>query len=258
MGFDRSNLDKVLFLDIETVRQAKVITDLDERGQDLFKKKFHKQIEETLKITPVAFEDSVAIEHVYRTQAPLMPEFGKIICISFGLIKEGTLKIYSYYGIDEKVILNKFFNLLVTYGIEFLVGHNIKGFDSPYTSIRFLANGLSLPRIFQTMDLKPWEMPFKDTQLMWQFGARYWSSLDLVAYTLGIPSPKETMTGADVGNYYWSDTPIYVEGDIEPLPMEARLKKIGFYCEGDVETGGRAFCKMYGIEINSVTRSITI
>jgi len=248
-------LSKLLFLDIETVRQTKALSMLDERGRELFKKKFRHQIDEELKLY-VRSEDPGAVElfretaeeDVYKTQAALSPEFGRIVCISCAMIKGDELKIKSYYGDDENMILSDFCtNVLNVYDILCLVGHNGKGFDFPYLTIRMLANKLTIPKKLQVMNLKPWEMPFMDTQQIWQFGnGRHWASLDLVAYTLGLPSPKDQMDGSQVGGWYFGE----IKDAILP-PFEERIKKIAQYCEKDTAVMANCFLLIHGY--NAIT-----
>jgi predicted PolB exonuclease-like 3'-5' exonuclease len=57
------------------------------------------------------------------------------------------------------------------------------------------------------------------------------TSLDLLAYTLGIPSPKENMDGSMVGHAYW---------------VEQRLDDIRQYCERDVLTVAQVFLRFQG------------
>ena len=85
-------IEKILFLDIETVPQAELWTDLSETEQKLWDKKTRFQRK----------EDTEA-EEFYKERAGIMAEFGKIICISIGMLeKSNTLKIKSFADHDEK------------------------------------------------------------------------------------------------------------------------------------------------------------
>ena len=44
--------------------------------------------------------------------AGIYAEFGKIICISLGFINGEEFRIKSFYGDDEKVLLNEFITLV--------------------------------------------------------------------------------------------------------------------------------------------------
>ena len=91
-------LEKVLFLDIETVPQLGNWDDLSETDQYLWDKKTRFQRK----------EDFTA-EEFYKERGGIMAEFGKIICISVGIQeKNGKLMIKSFFGDDEKILLQEF------------------------------------------------------------------------------------------------------------------------------------------------------
>ena len=99
---EKIRLDKILFLDIETVPQEQSFEKLDAKSRELWlnKSKFINK-------TP-SDED-----HLYN-RAGIYAEFGKIVCISTGYFtvtgKEKQLHIKSYYGDDEKALIASFIN----------------------------------------------------------------------------------------------------------------------------------------------------
>jgi len=66
-------LEKVLFLDIETVPQTYLFPDLDEETKNLFEAK-----------TRFMQNDEKSYEQLYNDRAGIYAEFGKIVCISVG------------------------------------------------------------------------------------------------------------------------------------------------------------------------------
>ena len=90
-------LDKVLFLDIETVPQQSSYKDLSERMSGLWDKKA-KQLTQREGVSQSA-------EEIYN-RAGIYSEFGKIVCISLGMIhgedKNLEFRLKSFYGDDEK------------------------------------------------------------------------------------------------------------------------------------------------------------
>jgi hypothetical protein len=77
---------------------------------------------------------------------------------------------------------------------------------------------------------KPWEIPHLDTMELWKFGDyKSYISLDLLAYVLSVPSPKDDIDGSMVSSIY------YIEKDI------ARIVR---YCEKDVLTLANVFRRM--------------
>jgi predicted PolB exonuclease-like 3'-5' exonuclease len=117
---------------------------------------------------------------------------------------------------------NKVFNNAIVKGWK-LCGHNIKAFDVPCLGKRMLYNGISPSSNIMVGDKKPWEIPFVDTSELFSFGS--WSmqkslSLDLLACSLGVDSPKDDISGKEVTKAYWNGE-------------EERIKE---YCEKDVNT----------------------
>ncbi len=215
-------LDKVLFLDIETVPGAGLWEDLTEAEQMLWDKKTRFQRKE-----------DVEAGDFYVERGGIMAEFGKIICITIGMLeKNDTLKIKSFSGHDEKKMLLEFGEIFNSPRLRdvILCAHNGKEFDFPWIARRFLINGLMPPVPFQMFGKKPWEIPHIDTMELWKFGDyKTFVSLELLAHVFGIPTPKDDIDGSMVSSIY------YIEKD---------LQRIVDYCEKDVLTLANVFRRM--------------
>ena len=215
-------LEKVLFLDIETVPQFGNWRDLDETEQYLWDKK-----------TKFQRKEEFTAEEYYTERGGIMAEFGKIICISVGILeKNGKLKIKSFYGDDEKKLLEEFGVIFNSPKLRevILCAHNGKEFDFPWIARRFLINGMQPPLPFQMFGKKPWEIPHLDTMELWKFGDyKSFISLELLAHLFGIPTPKDDIDGSMVASIY------YIEKD---------LFRIVQYCEKDVLTLANVFRRM--------------
>lgn len=214
-------LDKILFLDIETVPLASDWNELSETDQHLWEKKTRFQRKE-----------EITGEEFY-SRAGVMAEFGKIICISVGMTdKNETLKIKSFYGDDEKKLLIEFgeiFNSPKLYDVM-LCAHNGKEFDFPWIARRFLINGMMPPAPFQLFGKKPWEIPHIDTMELWKFGDyKSFVSLELLAHLFGIPTPKDDIDGSMVAEVYYKEKDLF---------------RIVLYCEKDVLTLANVFRRM--------------
>ncbi len=213
---------KVLFLDIETVPEVGNWNELNPEWQTLWTKKVDKQLGESE--TP---------EEFYGKRAGILAEFGKIICISCGLISEDNkIRLKSFYGDDERKILKEF-NELVS-GKYFnsnviLCAHNGKEFDFPFMARRMIINEIQLPSALSLQGKKPWEIPHLDTMELWKFGDyKHYTSLNLLAAVLGIPTPKDDIDGSQVASVYYDDHD---------------LERIKTYCEKDVLTVAQIFRK---------------
>ncbi len=215
-------LEKVLFLDIETVPQFGKWEELDTVNQYLWEKK-----------TKFQRKDEFTAEEFYTERGGIMAEFGKIICISVGIIeKSGKLMIKSFYGDDEKKMLEEFGEIFNRPKLRdvILCAHNGKEFDFPWIARRFLINGMQPPLPFQLFGKKPWEIPHLDTMELWKFGDyKSFISLELLAHLFGIPTPKDDIDGSMVASIY------YIEKD---------LFRIVQYCEKDVLTLANVFRRM--------------
>jgi 3'-5' exonuclease len=212
---DKINVEDILFLDIETVPMTSSYELLNPAMQALWDKKSNQ----------FRSPDQTAGE-VYE-RAGIYSEFGRIICISVGLIKESNpfiFRLKSFYGDDENVILTDFSAMLSkfsrTHKEALLCAHNGKEFDYPYIARRMIINGLIIPEILDNAGKKPWEIKLLDTMDLWKFGDyKNYTSLDLLTSILGIPSPKDDIDGSMVAGIY------YDKKDIE---------RIVRYCEKDV------------------------
>ncbi len=215
-------LEKVLFLDIETVPQYGNWDEMDESLQKLWDKKtLHQR------------KDDFTAEEFYKERGGIMAEFGKIICISVGILdKSDKIMIKSFAGDDEKKLLEEFGEIFNRPKLRdvILCAHNGKEFDFPWIARRFLINGMEPPKPFQLFGKKPWEIPHLDTMELWKFGDyKSYVSLELLANVFGLPTPKDDIDGSMVASMYW---------------IEKDLFRIVQYCEKDVLTLANVFRRM--------------
>lgn len=239
---DNVRVEDVMFLDIETVPVASSYDHLSPAMQALWDKK-SKQFR-----TP----DQTG-KDVYE-RAGIYSEFGKIICISVGVIREKNpfiFRLKTFYGKDEKSVLSEFSGMISKFGRgnkeALLCAHNGKEFDFPYIGRRMIINGLPIPELLDNAGKKPWEVKLLDTMDLWKFGDyKNYTSLDLLTSVLGIPTPKDDIDGSMVAGIFYN---------------EDDLKRIVYYCEKDVLAIARVllrFMNLPGIEddkIESVTFS---
>jgi DNA polymerase elongation subunit (family B) len=219
------NLYRILFLDIETAPMVADFDDLPEQFKPLWEKKANR----------LKNEEELSAADLFD-RAGIYAEFGKIICISVGFFHkeedELTLRIKSFFGHDEMEILADFCTLLNEHfnsAAHYLCAHNGKEFDFPYLSRRMLINGVDLPYLLDNFGKKPWETTLIDTMELWKFGDyKSYTSLELLAAIFNIPTPKDDISGKDVGRVYWK------ENDLE---------RIAHYCSKDVVTIARLYLK---------------
>jgi DNA polymerase elongation subunit (family B) len=179
------------------------------------------------------------IEMIYNEKGGILAEFGKIICISVGMVRDAstgkTIRLKSFAHDDEETLLKQFKQLLEDHyntPYHVICGHNSKEFDIPYICRRMLINGIPLPGILDIAGKKPWEVNHLDTLELWKFGDyKAFTSLALLCHVFHIPTPKDDISGADVARVY------YEEND---------LKRIRVYCEKDVVALIQLFLRLQG------------
>lgn len=223
---DNLDIANVLFLDIETVSGKATFGELN----DDFKKLWGLKSKQILRKYDEELTEE-EIDELYPEKAGIYAEFGKIICISVGIIvrnhqtKQLAVRLKSFASDDEAELLRDFSKLIEQYynspHKHFFCGHNLREFDIPYICRRMLIHQLALPRTLDIAGKKPWETKhFLDTLEMWKFGDyKNYTSLKLLAACFGFPSPKDDIDGSEVGRVYW---------------QEQDLDRIARYCEKDV------------------------
>jgi predicted PolB exonuclease-like 3'-5' exonuclease len=219
-------LTNILFLDIETATEYPTYAQLPAEKKLLWDEKA-QSLKQSETDTP---------EQLYE-KAGLFAEFGKIVCISMGIVYNNSngrfIKVKSFYGNDERNILIAFADFLhrnFNTAEKSLCAHNGKGFDYPYICRRMLINRINLPTVLDIRGKKPWEIQLHDTLEIWKFGDyKGAASLKLLAGVFGIPSPKDDIDGSMVSNVFWVDQ---------------NYERIATYCQKDIITLAQVFLCM--------------
>jgi hypothetical protein len=230
------------FLAQKSVKDTDVIAPIETAEVEGKKKTKKKKVEE-LSIEQIL--EGLKLEaatELYNTKSPIFPEFGRILCISVGVLLKipnedfYSIKTISFSNEDESVLLNEFinheklgtiFNKIVSKydknQDEFwaLCAHNGRIFDFPFIAKRLIINGFQPPAMFDYAHLKPWEQNHLiDTKDVWSFGVFDSStSLDLLSDIFNTSSSKDDIDGSQVKDIFWK---------------EKDLPRIVKYCEKDV------------------------
>ncbi len=234
-------LKQYLFIDIETACGVRNHAALSEGMQREWAKK-----------SATKFGDEADAAKSFWDKAGIFAEFGKIVCISMGCLHERDgawkLLIRSFADDDEKALLEQFCESVSKFSGKHknltFVGHNIKEFDLPFISRRMIIHGMCLPECLKLHGKKPWEVPHIDTMELWAFGDRKsYTKLSLLAEVLGIPTPKDDISGEDVTRVYWE---------------EENLARIVTYCQKDVETTARVYMRLMCYDEVAFTTEILV
>jgi predicted PolB exonuclease-like 3'-5' exonuclease len=220
---------KILFFDIETVRNNKEL-DLNSKEFELYQKK--NRIKDTDELLP---DNEVA--ELYHKKGGLRPIYNRIVNVVIGTIKDEKVYIKSFVG-EEKEIIKSLYDVFSKY--EIVSGYNLLNFDLPITrinSLRYMKDRIIdlLPDRFNDAGKKPWELK-NIVDFMDIFKGTYFNnlSLDEVCYLLEIPSPKEGgIDGSQVSEVY------YTEG----------VDRIAEYCKRDVLSIINIFRVLRGEEV---------
>lgn len=218
----QSKLSSLLFFDIETCGKHENFNQFlekDPAGAEIWKKKANRLGYESV---GCGYSDKVA----------LFPEFGEIVCLSYGLWKDGEITVKTIQ--DEETVMMKYIaNLFHKAGANGLTptGWNIKNFDVPWIVRKLLMSGLQIPQSIASYEKKPWEMNILDMKEMWKSLSSLDVTFEEAAYSLGVPSPKDDIDGSQVHAEFW-------KGNID---------RIITYCEKDVKTMILMMDKIYNI-----------
>ncbi len=218
----------ILFLDIETVSRYRSFEDLPESWKELWMRKAEGLLKNN--------REDDTVETIYE-KAGFFAEFGKIICISCGVMQGSgenkSMVIKSFYGHDEKKLLNSFCEMLGKWtpgSQKWLCAHNGREFDFPYLCRRMIINNECVPALLSISGKKPWEVNLLDTLELWKFGEyKNYTSLNLLAHVLEIPGSKDDIDGSMVGNVYWN---------------EKNIERIVHYCQKDVITMAQIYLRL--------------
>ncbi len=216
---------ELFHFDIETCGQYKdfdTFLDSDERGAKLFESKYIKMNWN---------EKYQSINEAYIENAGIISTYGKICCISFGYESNGEKQIRSFYGDDERDIVESFNNLLkkIEQKSFSLSGFRINHFDIPWVLHKLHKYGIEPASMIYLYDKKPWECRIVDMSDDWKQKFAWAFSFDEMCYELGVKSPKDAMNGSQVHKYYY----------------QGRIEDIKTYCEKDVSSSIDASKKLY-------------
>lgn len=217
---------ELFHFDIETAGQWRDFDEFvenDKRGSDLFKSKWDRMRWS---------EKYSSLNEAYLDNSGIISAYGRIVCISFGYIdNDGQKRISSFYGEDEREIVESFNNLLqkIEKKTFNLSGFRINHFDIPWVLHKCHKYGIKPANIIYVYDKKPWDMRITDMSDDWRQKFAWAFSFDEMCYELGVDSPKQEMNGSEVHKCFWN----------------GELDKIKRYCESDVSASIDVSLKLY-------------
>ncbi len=235
------SLDRVLFLDIETVPLYSSFEELPD----------------FLKEYVLRRAKNKGANEVLSSKAGLDAILSRITCIGLGrFIRDGSQYVWqekALYSLNEREMLDKFveeWHSMFGYGIyafffgeQGVCGHNIINFDLPFLAKRMAINKVKMPNFFKSLSVSGVKYGkcdgifVYDTKSMWEFGA-YESdrvSLETLANVLYISFTKSMDHHEIFARFIeWRST-----GNVEVFIPVTR------YCLDDVKVEAAVFLSMY-------------
>jgi hypothetical protein len=194
-------------------------------------------------------ESGATLNDMYLDKACYLPEFSKIIHISYCTAERGDTdanidrKLKSLKGENELDLIKNFINVLNEQHVigneskpryvPILTGHNITAHDIPLFVKRMLKYRAELKEdmeyviplpIRHYLDAKPWDSNVLDTVLAWKFNGGEFISLNLVCDFLGLKKTEQLLPKEEINRLYWSD----IEDDEGSIKQKIRLQSANF------------------------------
>lgn len=225
-------MTNIISFDIETVAKVEYFVDLPDKEVELWKDRCQIRYSQYLGECDNEYSNKF-YQCCWEKEASKVAIFSKIICISISVYDKDNeqFNLYnkSFVDVDERTLILKFLKTikdLIEKGFIYITGYNIKSFDIPFILKRAITNGIpysKVPNIFQIRDAKPWDMKYVlDMKDWWCMGSYMLAeTLDECCISLGIDSPKDKISGADIYYYYYK--------------RKCDISEISEYCEKDAE-----------------------
>lgn len=221
---DKFKEENLVFWDIETIRAEKRLTKKSPLYESWAYK--HRHQNEVLK----KGGEEMTLEDHFNEKAALYSPFAKIAVIVAGRIIENKLSVKVYSGGERELLIGFNSDLAAIHEarpMTSLVGWMSDGFDSPFVLKRSLINGIKPHGAIDVGDTKPWELQAIDLGKVWKGQSFYPDSLTAVAAAMGLPNPKENLSGSEVSDAYYA----------------GKIKEVEDYCVGDVLTVANLYRK---------------
>ena len=243
--FKRDDIYTMFFFNIQSVTEYGNIEDFEKQDPNknetwvrLAKKRYADEIEK-----------GVSLNEIYLDKACYLPEFSKIIHISYCTAERGSTdenigrKLKSIKGDSELELIKNFIDVLneqhvignesIPKFIPTLTGHNVISHDIPLLIKRILKYRkelkddlnyvIPLP-IRHYLDAKPWDSNVLDTVLAWKFNGGEFISLNLVCDFLGLKKSEQLLPKEEINDLYWSK----INTDKENVKKLIRLQSANF------------------------------
>ena len=247
---DYSIFKGIFSFDIETAPQEPDYNKLSESQKAIWHNRYI--VRNTKKYADEYDKPENNLKGKYNAECSFFPDFSQVVCISISPIYSRITKGYNTNALsftcvkhktwqeNEKEILEDFASFLTRARPTSLLGMNINAFDIPFLQKKYIFHNLDMPVILKKSytksngilkTQKPWNIDDMYLDLMWLFKgmSREFNSLNDICLFLNIPSPKGSIDGSQVSEYYFA----------------GKIKEITTYCEADVDASKKVYLKLY-------------
>jgi 3'-5' exonuclease len=157
----------------------------------------------------------------------LDPCTGQIICIGVHWLELDRSR--AYCQVNERELLANFWSDMGQIRPQRFVTFNGKSFDFPYINIRSAINAVPIPHdIFLDMRRFSIDRHFDVREVLTNYDRYRRGTLEYFCEIFGVPSPKNGINGANVGDYY----------------KAGQLDSIAKYCLADCRATGELYMKL--------------
>ena len=242
--FDSHLLKRTIFINVQSVTEYGDLKDFEAKEPEKYltwKRMAEKRYKDEI-------EADVSLNKLYLEKACFLPEFSKIVAITYAipeLTKEGiqSRKLMKIEGENEIELITEFTTMLdVAYSmshdaktpIPVLCGHNIIGHDIPLIIKRIIKyrdelgyedGRHTIPQILKHhLGCKPWESNVLDTINVWKFNGTDFISLNLVADLMDLKKTVRLLPKDEINKMYWTG----IEDDSGSTMKEIVLQSMNF------------------------------
>lgn len=198
INFKRISIEKVLFFDIEAVRQSETL-DPNSKEFELYQKKIRDRETDELP------SEEETIAH-YEKRAALRMGYTKIVTVGVAFVRAGEVYVKALTG-EEKDVLKQLFEIMGQF--DFVCGVNILGYDLPQCYVnaaKYFDFTDIVPDKFVTSGKKPWELKSVIDLMDVVKGTHYANmSLDEMLFHFGLDSSKTDIDGSQVSQVYYTE-----------------------------------------------------
>lgn len=234
--FNRASIFDTLFFNVKAVLEYPTLKQLKDSDFSMYK--------HWIKIATNGFDaNDENIEEIYLEKAVNIPEFVKIVSITYAsiYIENGDIKrdFKKIDDVDEAIVIDSFFSFLQQLSSDgsqsspqnypILCSHNIISDIIPLLIKRYLkvlprVKTKKIPYILKrTLELKPWESGVIDTNTVWKFNGYQFSTIEMISDFLELKNDVKVMSSSELSKYYHDNINNDIENTLKNITLQSAV-----------------------------------